>query len=222
MNRQNPNRKPWYKNKNTWQKIGKGALTVGKVASDVASLAALINVEFKAIYSNIGASPPLTGTFMLLNGCARGSDINQRDGRSILNKSFELKVDIKQNSANTAGTHVRLIFFLDKMPQTATPALGDLLDTSAGSDPCTQLRNLTNRKRFVILKDKHIVVDPYNTTAQFEYYRKLGTHTIFGSGNAGTIADIQEGALFLLALSDAATNKEPNVTGNWRIRFIDN
>ena len=56
----------------------------------------------------------------------------------------------------------------------------------------------------------------------FKYYHKCNIETIFNAGTAGTIADIQSGALYSLTIGTvpSGTNDFLMVV-NYRIRFQD-
>lgn len=98
--------------------------------------------------------------------------------------------------------------------------------------------NPNNRDRFKILWDKQYVFGPIkvdNTATQsygwaqgpsvyqVKFFKKMKLETIFNSGSAGTIADIQSGALYLLTIGTTApgTNTDADFIVTTRVRFDD-
>lgn len=180
-----------------------------------------------------------TGTFTLLAAPVPGSDYTNRIGRKTLIKSVYIRGIVSCELADQDGPTVgaspcqlgRMIIFADMQPNAAAPALTDLL-TSATS--ISQL-NLNNRDRFRIYCDKVFSLNAYayNTTANSQLaslsnsyavkkFKKLNLETIYNSGTAGTIADIQSGALYLLTVGNrAAGTDDATATLSTRVRFID-
>lgn len=180
-----------------------------------------------------------TGAITLLNGSTQGTDYTNRIGRKIVVKSLYIRGAMLNEQANnqlTTGTQGaqagRMIVFVDMQPNGATPAVTDLL---VSASPYSQL-NLNNRDRFKIIKDKMYFFDPYvyTTTAtqasaaltnqikQIKCYKNMNLETIYNSGNAGTIGDIQSGALYLLFIGSATSGTtDLNANLSIRVRFVD-
>lgn len=179
-----------------------------------------------------------TGSISLLNGCIQGTDYTQRIGRKIVLKSVYIRGRVQSEASIgpspviSAGQMARLIIVIDTQPNGVIFAITDLLNTS---DPSSQL-NLNNRDRFMILCDKLYVIDPFafSTTATTAYasmsnqihrlkiFKKLKMETIFNAGNAGTIADMTSGALYMVWIgSIAAGAQDMNAVVSTRVRFQD-
>lgn len=191
-----------------------------QLASDVGQLKNLINVEFK--FANYVASTTPTSTIptlQLLNGMVRGDDSNTRDGRQIRIKSIQCFFRVNMHASATATT-VRYMIVIDKQPSAAAFTAADLLDTASAAQ-VDALRNLSSRRRFVILKDRRLVVNTDYPEKVFRVYKQLDMKTVYDDSDAGSIADIQSNALYLVIITDEATNT-PTCTNNVRIRFIDN
>ncbi len=189
-----------------------------KVAKDVSRLKSLINVEFKAIDTGtISAEVNTTAIIALLNSCIQGDDFDNREGRTIRVKSVQLSVTTHWN-ISVPDNVLRVLIVIDKQPNGILMLIGDLLDATNS----TAFRNLDNRKRFVILLDRVVSGGSLNNKpAQIDYYKKMDMITTYNSGNAGTIADIETNALYLVLLADEAT-EGPVVDRDTRIRYIDN
>lgn len=182
-----------------------------------------------------------TGAFTLLNGCIQGTDFNERIGRKIIPRSVYIRGQMYPELARTSVTAGvqetlaqlgRMILFVDLQPNGAAPAVTDLLNTASSF---SQL-NLNNRDRFRILVDKAFAFPnavkaftalgstsgTYGSNFKLKIYKKLQMETIYNSGNAGTIADIQSGALYILWLgSEASGTTDINAMATVRLRFSD-
>lgn len=175
--------------------------------------------EFKVIDSVGSTAVSTTGTLTLLNGLAEGDSATTRDGRQVLFKSIQMYVRGTLNGSAT-NTTIRSIIFLDRQPNEAAPTMAALLATTVAGG-VDAFRNLDNRKRFVILHDSRMVVSTDFPEKVHEHYKKMKLVTQYDSGNAGTIADITSNSLYMLQVSDEATNT-PTQIFNVRLRFIDN
>lgn len=191
------------------------------------------NEEFKAIYTHVETGNPYTGgagLFTLLNGCSQGDGLSSREGREIRNRSVQ--IHLKHRYATSAPTYnytLRAILFIDLEPHGSAPTASNLLRTSEGQGYDEAFRNLDYRNRFVILKDKYLQGDIFDNNGttfvlhdhQLVKYKKLNLKTTFNSGNAGTIADINKGALYLY-LFNAESANPMQVFISAVVRFTDN
>lgn len=210
---------------NYWKASGSASLAGFKasLALEKANKALdMMNPEFKTIDKDV--TIPSVGTAInvqLLNGVQRGDDYNQRVGRSMRVKSIELNMLITKNPASTGYERVRVILLLDKDPDSTT-----ITNTEIFASITSQIispRNLDNRNRLVMLKDWVYTLNKDGGPQSYneQYYRKLGFHTIYNNSNLGTIADINENALYLIVVSDTGINT-PSFTYYSRLRFLDN
>jgi len=172
-----------------------------------------------------------------------GTDYTNRIGRKILIKSLYIRGYVSTEAANSGFANslsvptqlIRMIVLADMQPNGSAPAATDILNTS---DPASQL-NANNRDRFKIIKDKQWVlgatrvsntaneVTAMTTSPQafpLKWYKKLNLETIFNAGNAGAIADINSGALYLVFIGNraAGTLGDSNAYISTRVRFVDN
>lgn len=177
--------------------------------------------EFKSVDTTINSAIDSTGYVLLLNGLARGDDINQRSGREVMMKSVELRF----NSFATGTTGVdqihRVALVYDRQANATALTWADVFTSSSINYP----RNLENRKRFKVLMDTWYVINASGEpgTAHVEkYYRKLAHPVTFNSGNAGTVADITTGSLYLMWTSSAAAGAGAGtIQGRCRVRYTD-
>lgn len=198
------------------------------------------NGEYKVIDIQVGTiQVNTTGAISLLNGCVQGTDYTQRIGRKIMLKSLYIRGRIQTESATTAQASntiaqlVRMIIVCDTQPNGTVFAITDLLNTAT---PESQL-NLNNRDRFSVICDKQWVLGPeyysgtatqaYNSSSQQIYpikkYKKLNIETIFNAGNAGTIADMNSGALYMVWIGSTGAGNftDANAILSSRVRFQD-
>lgn len=166
-----------------------------------------------------------------------GSDYNNRIGRKTIMKSLYIRGHLRLKAAANLTTdepcpaqQARLIIFCDLQPNGATPALTDLL---TGNDATYQL-NPNNRDRFKIIKDKLYSFDTYQisgnngwavsgrTGYDIKIYKKLNMETIFNATNAGSIGDINTGALYMVWVGTVISNDTiPEAYISTRVRFDD-
>jgi len=199
-----------------------------------------MNGENKTIDIAVGTvQANTTGTITLLNGCIQGTDFNQRIGRKILLKSVYIRGFVRSEASATmvlgaiASQQVRMILVVDTQPNGVVFAITDLL---VSASPASQL-NLNNRDRFMVICDKTWVLDPYalnnvattsfasmsNQIKPLKKFKKLNIETIFNAGNAGTIGDMNSGALYLVWIGTeaAAAGTDANAVLSTRVRFKD-
>lgn len=190
----------------------------GQLWRDVSKLKNLINVEFKKHDVVASINPGTAGVFQLLNGVPAGDDFNARDGRQVRIKSIQMNLRCLKNPSAT-NTVFRMLLVIDKQSNTAGPTAANILDLTTATAVDAH-RNLDYRKRFVILKDVRFCVNADTPEKIVDFYKRLDMKEVF-DGTAGTIGDISTNSIYLLLISDEATNT-PAVLYNSRIRFIDN
>lgn len=180
--------------------------------------------ELKAIDTTVAganARADTTGDIALLNGCARGDDINERVGRQITIVGLQLKA----TSLVTAGTGVdqthRLLIVVDKQANATAPAITDVLDAVS----TTAFPKLENRNRFRILYDKSWVL---SASAEAQSSKMVNVNikgpikVTFNNGDAGTIADITTNSIYALILGTEARGVTAGaIAFRCRVRYID-
>lgn len=176
------------------------------------------NVERK--YSDVNATTTYssTPTLTLLNGLSLGTTSETRNGQSIKMVSMQLRMTGSINASATT-TQVRFIIFRDRQANAAAPTAANLLENSTGINSPL---NLDYGKRFKVYIDKEFMMSLNGTAAlRYEKYMKVIFHVDYNTGNTGTIADITTNSLYILIMSDQATNT-PTIAWYFRMRYIDN
>lgn len=162
------------------------------------------------------------GHMFLLNGIARGDDIAERIGRQVSLVSVNFDGSTFQ-SAGGVAQNIRWALVYDRFPNGVAPTVAQIYTNDA--DPSSP-RGLDNRQRFTVLASKHLQIMPYNVTGSLhtiKKYRSLrGLMTQFNNGDAGTVADIVNGALYLLVQGTVVDGGgDCGIYGNVRVRFTD-
>lgn len=189
--------------------------------------------EFKAIYTHINGFNPYSagnGYMVLLNGCSTGDGLSSREGRQIRLRSVSINFQHRNNASSVNDFVLRVILFIDLEPHGVAPTGQQLLRTTEGQGLDEAPRNLDNRNRFIILKDKYYQADPYNNSGnivrthyhKFVKYKKLNLLTIFNISDVATIADINKGALYCYFYNGDSTAFPPTCFISAVVRFTDN
>lgn len=205
-------RRTYRKRPITYGQIGK------KIWRDVRWLKSVINVEKKYLdLITAGALPSTGGTLALLNGCTLGDTATNRDGQSVKFVSLNFKGSLAMNnSAET--TFVRIAFVIDRQPNAGTTTVSNIWSSATP----TALRGIGTGYRYHVLKDMQFALsNGGRESVYFEKTLKLRFHTRYNTSNNGDVTDIVTNALYMVYLSDQATNT-PTLNINTRLRFIDN
>lgn len=166
-----------------------------------------------------------TGSVTLIATIAQGASVNQRVGKKVMLKSLQCRGNVRSNTTTTISDAAFLIVY-DKRPTGSLPAITDIL-VSANS---ASFNNDANSGRFRILKRVDVetvgnITTPACGTEAFscDFYLDLkGMKCIFKAAGTGAIADIEEGALYLVTCGDqAAGTAASTLTAAFRTRFID-
>lgn len=151
----------------------------------------------------------------VVRGIAQGTSDNQITGNSVMLKSIRLRGSCVIDSLATA-TRIRLLFVLDKRPESSVPAITDILASAS----IHAFMNIDNQRgRFQVLKDVNINLDQTQydeVTREFYVSWPRGYMLQFNDSQVPIKGDI-----LMVALSDEATNK-PSVSYMSRIMYVDN
>jgi len=182
---------------------------------------ALQQGEFKSVDVQATLAVDTNFNVQLLNGIARGDEIFERTGREVLMKS----ISVRGSAYVTSGTGIDQIFrFLvvyDRQTNATAITAGLVIDpvNSCGS------RDLENRHRFKILMDRTFTMNASaepGSRAFFQFYRRLAHPITFNSGDAGTVADITTGSIYLIAIGNVAPGATAgSILVGSRIRYLD-
>lgn len=172
-----------------------------------------------------------TGSIILLNTVAQGTTVNQRVGKKILLKSLQCR-GLMNNDATAVLNDVAYMIVYDKRPTGSLPAITDILNTINSNS----MNNDNNSGRFSILKrvDEVLVGNASftgavanalteRTTLSADWFLPLkDRQTVYKALGTGAIADIEEGALYLVTVgSNVAGTLDATLTVSFRLRFMD-
>lgn len=166
-----------------------------------------------------------TGSITLLNTVPQGAGTSQRVGKRIQLKSLQCRGSMLANAAVTS-TDVAMLIVYDKRPTGALPAITDILVSVSA----TSFNNDNNSGRFRILKRVDAILtgsaaNNYTTDSAMnnDWFLPLkGLPQVFKSAGTGAIADIDEGALYLVTVGGSgAGTTAGTLTAAFRLRYID-
>lgn len=117
-----------------------------------------------------------------LTACAQGNGQNQRDGKTFNLVSFFLRgrvyIPSVEDAINpTTANWCRILLVWDKQTNAAGPTAANVLNGSG--EVINQFQNLEFSSRFVILKDKKILLTPENTTNGANSFSTAGVERTF-------------------------------------------
>lgn len=215
------------------RKLGFGANRLTQILSGSGPERKWIDINYA------GYAPTTTAIVTLLNGNVPGATSLTHVGRKLVMKSVQIKGDISIISDIAGTTYARQVLVYDR-DQSGTPATPAAITwaevyssvNAAGTvdSSAFAMRNLNFRDRFVVISDRSFELGPLETGATIsytgspqgalvDYYTTLNMETIYNGGTAGTVADIQSGALWLLTITDTAGGTQLNCA--MRVRFSD-
>jgi len=209
-------RRPGYKacGKMVWNDAAK-ALRLAK------QVKAMVNVEYKH-HTTKGTATTIepTPSIYNLSTVQQGDTDNHRDGSKIRCKWYTFNYTITMNNSATS-TQIRVMIVLDRQTNQSTFPSAHLLADDSVSDNIVSGLNLDNAGRFRLLYDRvHTLNIDGNRSITRKVYKKIDIPIHFDA-STGSIADLTRSSLHLLFMSNEPSNK-PNITFNYRLRYIDN
>lgn len=177
--------------------------------------------EFKSILTQVNMTVDSTSAVLLLNGIARGDDIGERVGRQVVIKSIELKMTSMVNATDGTDQIHRIFIVYDKQTNATALTYIQVLNSLSVHAP----RNLENRNRFVNLYDRYFSLTNdgnYGCRRSLQHYKRHNLKVTFNSGDAGTVADIVTGSIYLCCMgTNVAGVTAATLLGYVRLRFQD-
>lgn len=207
----------------------------------------ILQMSEKKYIDNFTTSEIISGgQVTIINGLQPGGFYYNRIGKKIRMVGVRLKGEIYPNQTNTSAfnnhTEFRMCIVYDKQTNGANPTYTNIFQDRALST--TQINvasnvNIDNRERFIVIMDKRLQLPPIGITGslttqqQLNYslngiideYMKISLETGYNAGNAGSVADVTSGGLFLVLNADAgatgSTNHAFTFQWNTRVYFRD-
>jgi hypothetical protein len=191
-----------------------------RTASGLNEIRKLINIEEKILETSLSSTTfNQTGAVTPISQIAQGLNFTDRVGDSIRLQRVQVKFRLFKNTGATQSL-LRFIIFRDNDCQGATPAIGDVLQTTGSALAPLSMLDFLNRRRFAILRDCLITL---NNTGENTYVESFDVphhgHVLY-LGTAADAASQGKGSLFCAYVSDEATNT-PSVAFQSRLTFTD-
>lgn len=169
-----------------------------------------------------------TGYVQLLAVVPVGPSSNERIGKRIMLKSLQLRGSVWSGTNGVVARYAWMIVY-DKRPTMALPTLTDIIDTASP----LSFNNDDNSGRFRILRrmdgvqlgditpgSGNLLDNSYGVVKEFIDLK--GKPTVFKSAGTGSMGDIEEGALYFVAIGDQAPGPAaPSLGIHARIRYVD-
>lgn len=194
------------------------------------ALARLVAASKETGYIDVAAASyafDTTGSVTLLNAVPQGAAVTQRVGKKIVMKGLQCRGLMNANSAALINDVVFLIVY-DKRPTGSLPSISDILVSVSPQ----AMNNDANGGRFQILK-RHDAIILGNTTAasnlteasalSADWWLDLKQKpVVYKAAGTGAIADIEEGALYLVTVgANVAGTSAAVLQASFRTRFLD-
>lgn len=177
----------------------------------------------------------VTNTFNLytLNTISQGTNAGDRTGRDAVIESVQIRGIMSLGSPSTTPEDVlRVMLIWDRETRGAAPAAADVFLSTGGGSTCISQLNYDNAHRFKIVKDELYMINTsaIGQTAATSWAQntmlvknnskthKIGLKTHYYNTSAGTVADIDSGALYLVVVSLYGTVSWSN---SIRVKFRD-
>lgn len=191
---------------------------LGQLAKVVSGMQGLINSETKYIDTTF-TSTAITNSGTngaTVNSIAEGDDINQRNGRWILNKSIQWKLRLLNNASSiTTNVGWAIIMIKDNTALTANP----WTDVFASADPSALIKKDVSDHFIILRRGVEIIQTQGITGLEIKGFMSLkGLHTKYSGTGA---SNYEKGQIFLTFVADQATNT-PALNGSVRFEYHDN
>lgn len=166
-----------------------------------------------------------TGSVTHLTIVPQGTAVTNRVGKKIALKGLQCR-GFANSGISAILNNVAFMIVYDKRPTGSLPAVTDILVSANASS----MNNDNNSGRFQILKrwDDVFVGASASPTAtkpitNTDWWLDLkGRQTVYKAAATGQIADVEEGALYLVTVgSNAAGGTAAELTVGFRLRFLD-
>jgi len=208
--------------------VGRGQMSRGEVKFfDCEPVNTVVSNPYglQLVTATTGGEPSAAFTGITeLNCVQQGATSYNRIGTKILIKSIDLRFNAFMAGSGPVVDSFRYLVVYDHSPNGAFPAYSDILsDNISGTAGFHSRINMSNRSRFIILRDRTIPMTYTNDAiVSCKEFIKCKLETQFKS-TTGAIGDITSGAIYLFAFASLSTSvcwiQTSSVIS--RIRFFD-
>ncbi len=182
----------------------------------------LLNVEYK-FHTVTGQAVAISDTpaSTQLTALSQGDTTTTRDGSQVKFTSFRFDYFLKAGSSSTKSL-ARIMIVHDKQTNQTQATATQVLQDSTIVDAIVSGYNIDNVSRFRILYDKVHSMSSTGDSAVIHriIHKKLNLKVRYDA-NAGDVTDLTQDSIFLILVGDQTTN-DPNITFQFRLRYLDN
>lgn len=167
-----------------------------------------------------------TGSVTQLNVVPQSVSTTGRIGKKIALKSIQCH-GILGALATTSVTQASFMLIYDRRPSGALPLITDILNSVSPNS----FLNDTNSSRFKVLKREDFTIigtfgasttdkSAYEIDFFYKFPQKY-SQTSYKALGTGAIADVDEGAIYLVTVGSSAGTAAATFQSGWRLRFYD-
>lgn len=145
-----------------------------------------------------------TPYMVLLNYITKGDNISNRDGNDVIAKSIKLRLQLSK--AGSLSLY-RVMLLCDKHPLGSAPTLSELF--TSNTPKITDMYDFQNKNvqsRFKVIYDRVHRIGSVTPVGEYlvmnRKFRLQNAHVSYALGNAGTIADIDKCAYYLVIIAN--------------------
>jgi hypothetical protein len=183
----------------------------------------LSSVFERKFFDSLFASSAMTpaGNFFILDNVSQGTTPSSRAGALL--RILQINVDLNFWIGGVSTlTYMRAIVVYDKQANGSVFAATDIFQAAPSTNDYTQAQyNAGNANRFMILLDKQQILDTIQTNVlRVDKVIKTQLDVKYNTGNAGTVADIDTGSVYLVLFCNQTINQSV-ATGSIRVIYSD-
>lgn len=176
-------------------------------------------IEYKTAAISTSTDLNSTGDIIFLHPLSQGNTDITRVGRKYTIKSINISGQLVSVAAGVA--RIMLVKVMD--PKGVAPTFAQLLTSTS----TWALRNRLNLSNLKVLYDRKIrmpaaTLGDKDVKALFHIYKKLNDVVVCNDGNAGTIADVEKTAYYLMCFSDVSDGANEMTMGyDTQVKYTD-
>ncbi len=164
----------------------------------------------------VGQTISTAGAIFHINAANEGINPEDRIGRQALWLSATANMTFKMGTASGVPNSLRIWLIVDKNPNGVLITLADFLESPTAATISN--RNLDNRNRFKVMWTRRFTMDADHRVRNLSFFKNFRIISRHSGGGAG-IADVQNGAIYLIFASDQAADL-PVLDFSRRVRFV--
>jgi len=190
----------------------------GKALRAVRALSKFVDKEMHLVDAGINFQQQIAIQFRLINAIPDGTLFNQRNGEQITMRSLRLKMMLRSGNSSV---RIRVLLVYDKQPNGVLMTEQQLFQ-NVGTEFQVLVSPINHslRKRYTILMDRLVNVNPVQNPVVILSKRLRMNHKTRYTGPGIAIADIDRGSLYLVTKGMSAGGAaSPVIDFSTRLRF---